>query len=682
MSIRLGNAFFPVRFAMCARLWSFHISSLAPRALVTHTRLVCSRMAASSTVSHHVLGLPTRGPFPSFAAASHDNGSLEAFVEAQFQDARPAAASVYDAMESNRHAMAVERPSSALGRRTAEQGLGEGAATRTVSPQLKLCDSCPLVYETMQVIQLLVLKRAIMSQVAADFSRAVWLDAAAVRDAGTTFLELVNGSAAQALSLEGGTVTSDAMLAIPEAFPQLEELDLSGMRGAALSAIATCAARIPSLCVISLDRIDPRALEAGEDGVLASIDAPDDDGIEDWGRSGASAAMALGHVRSLSCKHFPPMLSLQALMPVLEAVLAAPSSNAALAAGSDTEEDHTAAFHSDSSGGDAAGAGEHAEAAVYAPPGARAKAAALASARGGLEARVAEAARRVALLGDAPLAWETLDAAGTVASLDARATAPLLPDGPGQGAPFSARHGLSDAGLAIIGAAAPRLRSVSLAFTSAVGHGPRPRSPSPATAAATGAPGSTESDLAARTGVSDRGLELLVAGVCGPRLTSIDVSGCSWLGDAGLAALGRRCPSLRFLNLAACTGVSDDGILSLVSPRGCIMGLEAINLTRCEGVSAAGVRRLLMGAPRCHSIVVTRSGAGVADDLESLASSFPKVQFATRDPRCYVDPSSSQLVPGFKAPMLAESFDRRVRNKLGIRVAKSKKDKKGKGKKR
>jgi hypothetical protein len=468
------------------------------------------------------------------------------------------------------------------------------------------------------------------------------------------------------------------MLAVPEAFPQLEELDLSGVRGAALSSIATCVARIPSLCVVSIDRLDSRQLTAGAEGVFVpDASRRTDDDID-------GAALAFGHVRSLSCKHFPPILSLRSLMPVLDAVLAVSLPDESEFDSSSTSDDDDDGGN-DGSGG--AGREDRAAAASQAAPSspqshtatADHEAAADAMTPPSLEEQVEEAGRRVAVFGDAPLAWETLDASGTVTTLDARAHAPMLPDS--ARAPFHCESGLTDAGLAILGAAAPRLRSVSLAFTSSVRV--MPQAAGTATSTGTGASAATadEPDIVHSTGVSDRGLELLVAGVCGPRLTSVDLAACTWLSDSGLVAMGQRCPSLRFLNLAACTGISDEGLLALVQPRGCAGGLEAINLTRCDGVSAAGVRRMLMGAPRCGSVVVTRSGAADLDALESLASSFPKVQFATRDPRCFVDPSASQLVPGFKAPPASESFDRRIRNKLGMRIAKSKKAKKGKGRK-
>jgi len=272
-------------------------------------------------------------------------------------------------------------------------------------------------------------------------------------------------------------------------------------------------------------------------------------------------------------------------------------------------------------------------------------------------ARVAEARARVEAMGLGPLAWEVLDARGSAASLDGAARPPM---DDGAWPPFAARRGgLTDRGLAVLGACAPRLRSLSLRHCVDV----------------TAAPGE-------RGAISSAGLAELVRGPCGRRLTSLDLGGCPWADDLALGALGRCCPSLLLLNLAACTAVSDAGLASLVRPTGCVDRLEALSLVRCAGVTSAGVRRVLASCGAMRSVVVTRSGCS-PEDVASMAAAFPSAQFHMRDPGSYVDASASQLVPGFRAPPPGESFDSRIRNKLGIRVAaKGKKTKGKKGAKR
>lgn len=325
-----------------------------------------------------------------------------------------------------------------------------------------------------------------------------------------------------------------------------------------------------------------------------------------------------------------------------------------------------------------------------------AKAGQLIAATGGVLAAAQQVRRQLsAAAGLAPLAWELLDATGTASSLDAAMRPPLAVDGTGCGAveggwdaPHCAEAGLTDAGLAVLGACAPRLRAVSLRHcvgsTSRCACAAGAASACAAGASVAGSVHGGEAAAGARAEalpllpgtVSDGGLAALVGGLCGPRLTSLDLAGCSWLTDAGLAAVGAHCASLRAINLAACVRVTDSGLASLVQPTGCVTLLEAMAVTRCAEVTGAGVRKVLTACQGMRSAVLTRSGVS-REDLASLAMSFAAVGFLVRDPTSYVDASASQLVLGFKRPPPGESMDDRVRAIMANKVAAAKSKKKG-----
>ncbi len=325
------------------------------------------------------------------------------------------------------------------------------------------------------------------------------------------------------------------------------------------------------------------------------------------------------------------------------------------------------------------------------------------AAAGGVLAAAALVRRKLAAAaGLAPLSWELLDATGTASSLDAAMRPPLAADGAGTGAeadgwdaPFCAEAGLTDAGLAAIGACAPRLRAVSLRHCVGAERGSAgsacDSAPLAASKAAAGEAGCA-ADAATADGkgplplapgaLSDGGVAALVRGLCGPRLTALDLAGCAWLSDAGLTAVGAHCASLRAINLAACVRVTDAGLSALVQPAGCVSLLEAMAVTRCAEVTGAGIRKVMTACQGMRSAVLTRSGVS-REDLASLAISFSAVRFLVRDPATYVDASASQLVLGFKRPPPGESMDDRVRAIMANKVAaaKSKKKKGGKGKK-
>jgi hypothetical protein len=266
-----------------------------------------------------------------------------------------------------------------------------------------------------------------------------------------------------------------------------------------------------------------------------------------------------------------------------------------------------------------------------------------------------------------PVRWRVLDLSGTVSLLDAWAASE---DGK---EPLDAtpRQGITDWGLSVIGAVCTSLESVSLGSCIPL-SAPSPRLWCTAAIDRAACP-----PLA---GLSDDGLTALVAGPSGVRIAHLDLSGCGWLTDRGLRAVGSRCPGLRDLSIAACN-VSDDGVQSLFPSGGRVTLLQVLNLTNCRKVTAASVRKTLGACKDMKALHLTRTSMGI-EEVASLAASNPAVTFVYRDPAAYVNPAASQLVPGFTPPPADASFDASIRSLMGIRAPAKKGGKKGAKKKR
>ena len=63
-----------------------------------------------------------------------------------------------------------------------------------------------------------------------------------------------------------------------------------------------------------------------------------------------------------------------------------------------------------------------------------------------------------------------------------------------------------------------------------------------------------------------------------PRLTSLDLSRCHALTDAGLRGLVTRLPTLRKINLSYCTELTDCSLATLSK----LTELREMNLTQCK----------------------------------------------------------------------------------------------------
>ncbi|GMF09295.1 unnamed protein product [Phytophthora lilii] len=148
-----------------------------------------------------------------------------------------------------------------------------------------------------------------------------------------------------------------------------------------------------------------------------------------------------------------------------------------------------------------------------------------------------------------------------------------------------------------------------------------------------------------------------VGGALGPqgsrtrckRLLSLDVSYTSAICDRGLAALGKGCQALQFLNLEGLERISDAGILHIV--RGCkvlrvlslkkclqltntTLGhigkhcskLRTLNLSGCYGMSSVGLFAMVPGTPMLQSLNLEGCLHMREDILAAVAMACPALQ--------------------------------------------------------
>ncbi|KAK0906313.1 hypothetical protein LTR57_017846 [Friedmanniomyces endolithicus] len=96
------------------------------------------------------------------------------------------------------------------------------------------------------------------------------------------------------------------------------------------------------------------------------------------------------------------------------------------------------------------------------------------------------------------------------------------------------------------------------------------------------------------------------------RLTSLDLTRCTSISDAGFHAWGSaRFPLLRRLVLADCTYLSDQAIVGIVG--GC-RGLKVLDLSFCCALSDTATEVLALGLPRLEGLNMAFCGSAVGDN--------------------------------------------------------------------
>jgi hypothetical protein len=138
-------------------------------------------------------------------------------------------------------------------------------------------------------------------------------------------------------------------------------------------------------------------------------------------------------------------------------------------------------------------------------------------------------------------------------------------------------------------------------------------------AVAAGCPRLTSLDLRGCSNVVDAGIERVA--LCCPNLTSLDLGGCENVTDAGIEVVAASCPNLESLDLQYCENVTDTGLATVAVScsrlrslnlydcynvtdvalarlaAGCLH-LALLDLTGCESVSDAGLATLVLGCPK------------------------------------------------------------------------------------
>jgi hypothetical protein len=116
-------------------------------------------------------------------------------------------------------------------------------------------------------------------------------------------------------------------------------------------------------------------------------------------------------------------------------------------------------------------------------------------------------------------------------------------------------------------------------------------------------------------GLVDADLAALLASWPLPRLTALDLSGNTGLGDATATALLDACPAVQTLKLFRCMGLGDAGLLSLLY----LPSLVTLDVGNCTAITGPGLGRAMARVPdtfarlRCGGLRATR-------DREALAA--------------------------------------------------------------
>lgn len=161
----------------------------------------------------------------------------------------------------------------------------------------------------------------------------------------------------------------------------------------------------------------------------------------------------------------------------------------------------------------------------------------------------------------------------------------------------------------------------------------------------------------AQPGLTDRGLWGLACAMGLPRLSELDLSGCSWLTSVGVRAVVYSAPALSWLRMAGCPGVDDMAAYAIASSPAAA-SIRAIDWTGTT-TSALPLLRVADSCPSLSLMNITGCALITDTDAAMLAQATPTITLMRRADSTYRNPASLALqVPGYEPPEAEDSFAR------------------------
>lgn len=117
-------------------------------------------------------------------------------------------------------------------------------------------------------------------------------------------------------------------------------------------------------------------------------------------------------------------------------------------------------------------------------------------------------------------------------------------------------------------------------------------------------------------GIDNAGIEM-VARTC-PNLTRLELYWNTHITSSALAAIGRGCPGLAYLNCSGCKGVTDDGVRSLakaLQPG----ALSFLDLTRCHSISDRAIEDICCAHKQLNTLILFAAASQLLTDRSCLA---------------------------------------------------------------
>lgn len=159
----------------------------------------------------------------------------------------------------------------------------------------------------------------------------------------------------------------------------------------------------------------------------------------------------------------------------------------------------------------------------------------------------------------------------------------------------------------------------------------------------------------AQPGLTDRGLWGLACALGLPRLSELDLSGCSWLTSVGVRAVVYSAPALSWLRMAGCPGVDDMAAYAIASSPAAA-SIRAIDWTGTT-TSALPLLRVADSCPTLSLMNITGCALITDTDAAMLAQAAPTITLMRRADSTYRNPASLALqVPGYEPPETEDSF--------------------------
>ncbi len=123
--------------------------------------------------------------------------------------------------------------------------------------------------------------------------------------------------------------------------------------------------------------------------------------------------------------------------------------------------------------------------------------------------------------------------------------------------------------------------------------------------------------------ISDGGIfSLVLTGM--PALTSLNISYCRNITDAGIGCISGHMPGLTSLNVSKCENITDEGIKKLVR----IPGLTSLNLRGCTRITDDGIKSIAT-MPGLTSLNLQGCVQTTADGIKAIATNMPQLEKLT-----------------------------------------------------